>query len=176
MQPSEARILELLDALIGMRKFGIRDMERRLGMSVGTLRRILNGRIELKFRHITDILEVLDIPARTFFKVAFETDPVEVESLLSSAQRLTAEPKTLSLTREDLEAVVVAAVERLGFSLPPLPPPIPPSAGGKVPARKGPKASSLKGSRKAGGKAPRKGGRKTPTKDRKDEKDENREN
>ena len=172
MQPSEARILELLDALIGMRKIGIRDMERRLGMSVGTLRRILNGRIELKFRHITDILEALDIPARTFFKVAFETDPAEVESLLSSAQRLTAEPKTLSLTREDLEAVVVATVQRLGFSLPP--PPTPASAGGKVPARKGPKPSSPKGS-KGGGKAPRGEGRTAPRKNRKDENDENEE-
>ena len=59
MQPSEAeRILELLEALIVLRKIRLRDLEQNLGMSAGTLRRILNGRIELKFRHITDISRV----------------------------------------------------------------------------------------------------------------------
>ena len=90
MQPSEAeRILELLEALIVLRKIRLRDLEQNLGMSAGTLRRILNGRIELKFRHITDILALLDMPTRTFFKIAYEADDLaEAQSQLARAHRI----------------------------------------------------------------------------------------
>jgi transcriptional regulator with XRE-family HTH domain len=122
MQPTEAeRILELLEALIVLRKFRLRDLEQSLGMSAGTLRRILNGRIELKFRHITDILALLDMPTRTFFKIAYEADDLaEAQSQLARAHRIAhAEPKPITLTPGELEAVVVATIERLGLSVHP---------------------------------------------------------
>ena len=120
MQPSEAeQILELLEALIVLRKIRLRDLEQNLGMSAGTLRRILNGRIELKFRHITDILAILDMPTRTFFKIAYEADDLaEAQSQLARAHRIAhVEPKPITLTPSELEAVVVATIERLGLSV-----------------------------------------------------------
>jgi transcriptional regulator with XRE-family HTH domain len=122
MQTSEAgRILELLESLIVLKKVRLRDLEQSLGMSAGTLRRILNGRIELKFRHITDILERLDMPTRTFFKIAYETDDLsQAQSGLARAHRIAqVEPKPVTLSPSELEAVIVATIERLGLSVQP---------------------------------------------------------
>jgi transcriptional regulator with XRE-family HTH domain len=145
MPPSESdRILELLEALIVLRKIRLRDLEQDLGMSAGTLRRILNGKIELKLRHITDILAVLDIPARTFFKIAYETDDLgQAQSQLARAHRIAhLEPQPVTLSPEELEAVIVATIGRLGLSVRP---PDPQGAGPrpskekKSPPRKKPK-------------------------------------
>ena len=122
MPQSEAeRILELLEALIVLRKIRFRDLEQDLGMSAGTLRRVLNGKIELKFRHITDILALLDIPTRTFFKIAYDTDdPAQAPGQLALAHRIAHfEPKPVTFTPGELEAVILAIIERLGFSVHP---------------------------------------------------------
>ena len=116
--PSEAeRILELLEALIVLKKVRLRDLEEDLGMSAGTFRRILNGKIELKFRHITDVLALLDIPPRTFFKIAYGTDDLDpAQSQLALAQRIAhPEPKPVSLGPEELEAMIVATLGRFGL-------------------------------------------------------------
>ena len=122
MQTSEAgRILELLESLIVLKKVRLRDLEQSLNMSAGTLRRILNGRIELKFRHITDILERLDMPTRTFFKIAYETEDLgEAQSSLARAHRIAqVEHQPVTLSPSELEAVIVATIERLGLHVQP---------------------------------------------------------
>ena len=114
----DLRILELLEALIVLRKIKPRDLEVDLGLSAGTIRRILTGKIELKFHHITDILAVLDIPPGTFFKIAYETDdPAEAKSQLARAHRL-AQFEPRAFDSGELEAVVVATLKRLGLKLP----------------------------------------------------------
>jgi transcriptional regulator with XRE-family HTH domain len=150
MPPSEAdRILELLEALIVLRKIRLRDLEQNLGMSAGTLRRILNGKIELKFRHITDILEVLDIPTRTFFKIAYETDDLaQAQSQLARAHRIAhLEPKPVTFSPEELEALIVATIGRLGLSV--HPPDAPQGAGTRpLKEQKPPQRKKAKPSRK----------------------------
>ena len=143
MPPSEAdRILELLEALIVLRKIRLRDLEQDLGMSAGTLRRILNGKIELKFRHITDILAVLDIPTPTFFTIAYETDDL-AQGQLARAHRIAhLDPKPVTISPKELEAVIVATIGRLGLSARPPDDPqgtsIPPLEEKKPPRRKKP--------------------------------------
>jgi transcriptional regulator with XRE-family HTH domain len=122
MQPSEVdRILELLEALIVLRKIRLRDLEQTLGMSAGTLRRILNGRIELKIRHIAEILAALDMPMRTFFKIAYETDDVaQAHGQLAHAHRMAQfESHPVTFTPSELEAVIVATIGRLGLGVHP---------------------------------------------------------
>ncbi|HEX4959747.1 MAG TPA: hypothetical protein VF173_02830 [Thermoanaerobaculia bacterium] len=150
MPPSEAaRILELLDSLISLKRFRFAEVERRLGMSAGTLRRILNGRIELKFRHITDILGLLDMPPRTFFKIAYETDDLaEAQNELARAHRVSqVEPKPAAFTPSELEAVVVATIERLGLNLHPADAPARPKtkAAASRPQKKKPKPAKKPG-------------------------------
>jgi len=121
MPPSDVgRILELLNAIIGMRRLRLRDLEGRVGLSAGTLRRILNGTIELRFRHITDLLDVLEIPTKTFFRIAFESeDSEQAQALLAQAVRIAQpEPKPIMLNPRELEEVVLATIRRLGFAPP----------------------------------------------------------
>ncbi len=118
LRTDDERILELLEALIVLRKIKPRDLEDDLGLSAGTIRRILTGKIELKLHHITDILAVLDIPPGAFFKIAYETeDPAEARSQLARAHRIAHfEPRAFDSA--ELEAVVVATLKRLGLKLP----------------------------------------------------------
>jgi transcriptional regulator with XRE-family HTH domain len=140
MPSEEARILVLLDSLIRVRKLSIRDVERRLGMSMGTLRRVLLGETELKYRHVSDVLGVLEIPERSFFRLVFENDDPDsnLDRVVATAQRMTAEPAetTVTLTKAELEALIESTVRRLGF---PRPPKKPGPAGGPRPKKKEPK-------------------------------------
>jgi transcriptional regulator with XRE-family HTH domain len=124
MPPSDdaGRILELLTTLIAMRGLRLRDLETSVGLSAGTLRRVLKGTIELKFRHITDLLAVLDIPTKTFFRIAFDSeDPAQAQLLLAQTLRIPAEPRPVMLDPQQIEAVVVATMQRLGFPSPSVP-------------------------------------------------------
>ena len=99
-------------------------------MSAGTLRRILNGTIELKLRHITDLLTVLEIPTKTFFRIAFESeDSKQAEALLAQALQIAQpEPQPVPLNSQEIEEVVLATIRRLGFA--------PPKASRKKPGKK----------------------------------------
>ncbi len=124
------RILQLLHAIIGMRRLRLRDLGGRVGLSAGTLRRILNGTIELKLRHITDLLTVLEIPTKTFFRIAFESeDSKQAEALLAQALQIAQpEPQPVPLNSQEIEEVVLATIRRLGFA--------PPKASRKKPGKK----------------------------------------
>ncbi|HEV8578903.1 MAG TPA: helix-turn-helix transcriptional regulator [Thermoanaerobaculia bacterium] len=106
-----------------MIRFGglsIRTVEARLGLSNGTLRRIFSGRIKLKFDLILDILEILEISPRSFFKVAYEIEDPESltsEELLNHLRKLGLPEATAPPTfqRSEMESVVLETLERLGL-------------------------------------------------------------
>jgi len=62
------RVAQYLDLLIFESGIGVRNLENRLGVSHGTVARLLSGRVELKLRHIFEFLSVLEIPDEVFFK------------------------------------------------------------------------------------------------------------
>lgn len=122
--PAElTRITSLLETLVFAKKIRIREVERRLGISNGTLARIFSGKIELKFRHILDLLEILEVQPKTFFKVAYslsEPGVVQAEELLRQVQGIVLpEPAaTAILTREDVEAMIAEALAKPGAKPP----------------------------------------------------------
>jgi transcriptional regulator with XRE-family HTH domain len=119
--PRAQRVARLLETLVRVQGISLRNLERQLGVSMGTARRIFNGVIALKLSHILDILEILDIPPATFFRIAFEdTDPQvsgEAEELLLQAQRITrptAQRKIDAVPDENFLRLVEVSLQRLG--------------------------------------------------------------
>lgn len=114
------RISRLIDALFVFAKASPQEAAERLGVTVGTLRRILNGDIDLKLRHILDLLEVLNVRPITFFRVAYESDARakntdDVEKLLLGASRI---QQAEAFTRQELMEIVEETVLRMGSADP----------------------------------------------------------
>jgi transcriptional regulator with XRE-family HTH domain len=138
------RITSLLGALIRVKDRSVRDLERSLGISFGTLGRILSGRIELKFRHVFALLSELDVSPKAFFRMAYEIDDPQgkgFEALLAQLRRLTPVEITAPVDRDQLEALIRETLEKLGVTgAPPAPPPpkgeASPPARGKHPAKR----------------------------------------
>jgi transcriptional regulator with XRE-family HTH domain len=114
------RITGLLEVLIRIKNRTIRDLERSLGFSAGTLGRILSGKIELKFRLLLDVLELLEVPPKTFFKMAYEIEDPEGEgyqAIISQLRRLKLpEGPTPLYSRAELETVIVETLAKLGVT------------------------------------------------------------
>ncbi|MBW8879721.1 MAG: hypothetical protein JF614_32715 [Acidobacteria bacterium] len=70
----EARVLRLLESLLVIRKVRLVALERHLDLSAGTIRRIFKGEIELKYRMVIEVLDILEIPPLTFFQIAYGAD------------------------------------------------------------------------------------------------------
>lgn len=128
-QPEVARILRLLEALLVLRKIRLVALERHLGLSAGTIRRIFNGAIELKYRQVIEILEFLEIPPLAFFQIAYEPQDASIDRLAARLDKIrpTEELKVEPLSREDLMSLVKETLEQLGYA---------PSEGGSKPKRK----------------------------------------
>lgn len=69
------RYLELLEGLIKVENFSIREVERRLGWGKGTLNGIFRGKIELKLRHLFGILDLLGYTPEQFYDLAHRKLP-----------------------------------------------------------------------------------------------------
>ena len=69
------RYLELLEGLIKVENFSIREVERRLGWGKGTLNAIFRGKIELKLRHLFGILGLLGYTPEQFYDLAHRKMP-----------------------------------------------------------------------------------------------------
>ncbi len=69
------RYLELLEGIIKVENFSIREVERRLGWGKGTLNGIFRGKIELKLRHLFGILDVLGYTQEQFYELAHRKMP-----------------------------------------------------------------------------------------------------
>jgi transcriptional regulator with XRE-family HTH domain len=130
LTPEVSRILSLLEVLIAARKVSIREMERRLKVSNGTLARLFSGKISLKFQHILDLLEILEVAPKAFFRVAYSLDDpgtMKAEELLRQVQTLAFPdpPVPAALTREDIQKMIEDALA--ARQDPPVPkPPKPP--------------------------------------------------
>jgi transcriptional regulator with XRE-family HTH domain len=69
------RYLELLEGLIKVENFSIREVERRLGWGKGTLNAIFRRKIELKLRHMFGILDLLGYTPEQFYELAHRAMP-----------------------------------------------------------------------------------------------------
>lgn len=69
------RYLELLEGLIKVESFSIREVERRLGWGKGTLNGIFRGKIELKLRHLFGVLDLLGYTPEQFYDLAHRKLP-----------------------------------------------------------------------------------------------------
>jgi transcriptional regulator with XRE-family HTH domain len=115
------RLTGLLESLVKIKRLTVRDLERQLGLSMGTLNKLFAGKRELKVRQILAILKVLNVPPAAFFRLAYEhadADPAS-EEILASLDKLAAvgeiEPQPLSVSREELHTVVGEILREFGI-------------------------------------------------------------
>jgi len=99
------RVLELLIWESGMLRT---DIEQRLGVSRGAIGRFLSGKVELKFRHVFEILDVLGVPDDIFYQgllAAGATESPAAAKLRRKTQTTplpTRTPVETGLTREEV--------------------------------------------------------------------------
>lgn len=105
------RLREGISTIIRLRQISFRDLERRLGLSVGYLTRILGGGVRFRLDHLLGLCQLLDIPpgllleafhpvpasddARRIIRVA-----MEFHSVSPSPDR-SDDPEDASRSRED---------------------------------------------------------------------------
>src|SRR6185436_5910476 len=65
------RLTNLLSAAVKFSEITQREVERKLGLSSGSLSRLFSGGIELKVKHILDVCEVIGFPPARFFHAAY---------------------------------------------------------------------------------------------------------
>lgn len=125
------RLTNLLSAAVKFSNITQREVERKLGLSSGSLSRLFSGGIELKIKHILDVCEVIGFPPSRFFRAAYPQRDEEsgdawrlqrlLEQLHPGKDRDPAavlrpaieEPEPASLanpTQADIERMVMAAL------------------------------------------------------------------
>jgi transcriptional regulator with XRE-family HTH domain len=75
-EKTEAEVTRLTNMLASAIKFSEwkqRDIEKALGMSSGSMSRLLSGGIELKIKHVLEICEVIAFPTSRFFHASYPT-------------------------------------------------------------------------------------------------------
>jgi transcriptional regulator with XRE-family HTH domain len=65
------RIRKLLTEELDKKRLSVRALERRLGLAVGTRRKVLNGAVGLSFRNILEILDAAEVDWGVFFRSAY---------------------------------------------------------------------------------------------------------
>jgi transcriptional regulator with XRE-family HTH domain len=65
------RQVQSLKLLIKSCNVSVREMERRLQLGAGSLNRIFAGRIELKVRHVMQILDELGVEPKVFYRLVY---------------------------------------------------------------------------------------------------------
>jgi transcriptional regulator with XRE-family HTH domain len=82
------RLTNLLTSAIRFSGWKQRDIEKALGMSSGSMSRLLSGGIELKIKHVLEICSVIGFPPSRFFHASYPTaeeggnDAVRLQRLL----------------------------------------------------------------------------------------------
>jgi hypothetical protein len=69
------RYLELLEGLVKVEGYSIREVERQLGWGKGTLNGIFRGKIELKLRHLFSVLDLVGYTPEQFYEMAHRKMP-----------------------------------------------------------------------------------------------------
>jgi len=115
------RLRSLLASAIQFSGFTQRDIEKKLGLSPGTLSRRLTGGIALKLGHILGVCRVIGLPPSRFFRAAYP-ELEEAGEQAQIVQRLLEQlhpdfPSqsvgTKQLTQEDLEKKVLEVLSKL---------------------------------------------------------------
>jgi transcriptional regulator with XRE-family HTH domain len=111
-----ARIARLLESLLSFRKVSVAALGRHLGMSASNLWRIFDGRVELKYRLVINILKYLDIEPLAFFKIAYEPRDATTELLAARLDRLrpAEEQEVERMSKVELREFVKQTLEQLG--------------------------------------------------------------
>ena len=65
------RATKLLATLVQIAGLNRQDLDRLLGQGRGYSSQVLTGRVELKYRHVLAILEVVDVEPGIFFRVLY---------------------------------------------------------------------------------------------------------
>lgn len=119
LAPDISSVLSYLELLIVSRKLSIRDFERRMKMSHGTMNRLFSGKLTLKLQTLLDMLQVLGIPARSFFAAVFseakETSE-DAENLLRRVQKLSfpePTPTAVPVSRVEIKQLIVEVLRDL---------------------------------------------------------------
>ncbi len=114
------RIARLLESVVKLSRVPVREVERRVEYGAGTLNRLFNGRIELKVRHILEILDAVDMNPESFFQIVFrrEEDQGELAAQILGALRsqgYTPSQPDLSdaISDEELDRRIEAVVARM---------------------------------------------------------------
>lgn len=87
------RILALLRQAAEVNRYSIRSLERKQGVSGGLTRKVLNGDMNLTFRHVLSILDALEIEWSRFFRYAYpgtegkEAPEIALKPVLDSGSR-----------------------------------------------------------------------------------------
>ncbi len=111
LSPEISKVISYLEVLITAKKLGIREFERRLTMSYGTLARIFSGKTTLKFQTVLDMLEVLGVSPQAFFSTVFaggEMNSEGAQELLRKVQSLSF-PDTLPvpvISRDEIRRMI----------------------------------------------------------------------
>lgn len=119
------RIRELLRRAVRVAGVPNKEIEARLNMSSGSLSRLFAGGIELKVKHVLDILRQIEMTPGDFFRLVYpEGDTGGSDTAIAfkgflghgrsertdSARR---RPGASDLTQEEIEAMVAKALRRL---------------------------------------------------------------
>jgi AcrR family transcriptional regulator len=145
LSPEVSRIVEYLELLIAARKIGIREVERRLDASKGTLNRLFSGKIALKLQTVFDILEVLAVTPEDFFSLVFskEGSSSAKEEMLRRVQSLILPntPPPPVLTREEVTRIVEEVLSKLPTAAHAPPADTPPPKSARRPTRRPPRGT-----------------------------------
>jgi transcriptional regulator with XRE-family HTH domain len=139
------RILRLLKTLLAARDIRLVALQRHLGLSAGTIGRIFNGTIELKYHQLIDILDYLQIPPLAFFQIAYEAADSSADALAFRLAKIAPleEPKVERLSRAELRELVQETLHQLGYAAP------------KTGSATGPGAASANAAKRRPGRRPR---------------------
>jgi transcriptional regulator with XRE-family HTH domain len=129
LSPEVQKVLSFLELLIVANKMGIREFERQVGLSHGTLARLLSGKITLTFQRLLDMLKPLKVPPQAFFAAVFSIDEVrspQADQMLKKVQSLTFPDPPVApqaFSRADIRRLVeeVLAEKQVLFAAAPAP-------------------------------------------------------
>ena len=112
------RATKLLETVMQAAGLTRKELDQRLGAGPGYVSQVLTGRMELKFRHIVTILQVLDVDPSVFFQTLYpggrpSSDQVVMEEFLKRFQTLGGggpAPQPPAVDPQELERLVQSAV------------------------------------------------------------------
>jgi transcriptional regulator with XRE-family HTH domain len=113
------RVTELLKTVVRVAGLSHREIEKRLGQSPGYLSRLFAGAIELKLKHIIDILAVIKVEPHEFFQLAYPRQTGVMSATARQARDLLTlfppggEPERGRVKQEEVDEMVRSAIRRL---------------------------------------------------------------